>query len=219
MTRPAQLPLHGRMNFRETSKERLLKFWQDVVRKTGVEIRFQERVTGISPLAGGGFEIASTRGKYLSRAVLLAIGRRGTPRQLGVAGEDLAKVVYRLVDAEQYRGKKVAVIGGGDSALEAAVSLAGQSGTEVTLSYRRDVFDRVKLKNRERLESLAKSHKITLLMRSEVDTIEAKSIHLTQDGRRLTLANDAVIICAGGVLPTGFLKAIGIAVEMKHGTA
>jgi thioredoxin reductase/Pyruvate/2-oxoacid:ferredoxin oxidoreductase delta subunit len=218
MTAPVTLPLVGKVKFTETSKEALLKFWSKVVAQTGLKINFGERVERIDR-DGGGFAVKTTRATYRSRAVLLAIGRRGTPRKLGVPGEDLPKVVYRLIDPEQYRGQHVLVVGGGDSALEAAASLAEERGTKVTLSYRSDAFGRAKPKNRQRVEAAAASGRATVLLKSEVKRVAEQSVELELDGRPVTIRNDAVIVCAGGILPTEFLKGIGIAVETKYGTA
>jgi thioredoxin reductase (NADPH) len=216
MTAPVQLPLIGKMKFNEVSKEALLEFWQGVVRKAGLNVRFNERMEAIER-AGGGFVVKTTRGAYRARAVLLAVGRRGTPRKLGVPGEELPKVVYRLVDAEQYRGQRVLVVGGGDSALEAALALAEQPGTKVALSYRGKAFDRVKPRNRERLEAAGK--RIQVLLGSTVEKISAREVALHQDECSTSLSNDAVIVSAGGVLPTDLLKGIGIEFETKRGSA
>ncbi len=126
MTAPATLPLIGKMNFREISKEKLLAFWKRAARDTGLEVSYGERVESITGI-NTGFVVKTTRGEHTTRAVLLAIGRRGTPRRLGVAGEELPKVVYRLVDPSQYKGKNMLVVGGGDSALEAAASIAEEA--------------------------------------------------------------------------------------------
>ena len=223
MTAPATLPVVGKVNFRETTKEALLTFWEDVLEKTGVQIQFQERVEKVSPIgaisAGLGFEIKTTAGTYKTRNILLAIGRRGTPRKLGVPGEDLTKVVYRLVDAEQYQGKHVVVVGGGDSAIEAAISIADEPGTTVTLSYRGDAFNRSKAKNRKKLEKIMEEDRLRVLPKSNVKSISANSIHLQTEDGPAVLANDAVIVCAGGILPTGFLKDIGVEIETKYGRA
>lgn len=218
MTAPVTLPLVGKVKFAETSKEALLNFWKKVVAQTALKINFGERVERIDR-SGDGFTVKTTRSSYRSRAVLLAIGRRGTPRKLDVPGEEQSKVVYRLIDPEQFRGKHVLVVGGGDSALEAAASLADERGTTITLSYRNDAFGRAKPKNRQRVDAGAASGRIKVLLKSEVSRITGQSVELKHDGRPVTIKNDAVIVCAGGILPTEFLKSIGIAVETKYGTA
>jgi thioredoxin reductase len=129
------------------------------------------------------------------------------------------KVVYRLIDPEQYRGRHVLVVGGGDSALEAAASLAEQPDTTVALSYRGDAFQRAKSRNRARVDAATRDGRLNVLIGSEVKEIFADGIALVQRGQPLTMRNDAVIVCAGGILPTGFLKSIGIAIETKYGTA
>lgn len=217
MTAPVQLPLVGKVKMTEISKEALLEFWHGVVGKTGLTIHFRERMEEIRP-DGEGFLVKTTAGEYSTRAVLLAIGRRGTPRKLGVDGEDLPKVVYRLIDPEQYRGQKVLVVGGGDSALEAALAIAEQPGAEVALSYRSEVFGRVKPKNRARLDEAQASGRILVMLNSNVKLITPHSVTLDKTGEPVDLPNDAVIISAGGVLPTDLLKKIGIRFETKHGT-
>lgn len=218
MTRPVSLPLVGRVRFSETSKEKLLEFWQGVRRKTGVAIRFGERVDAIER-DGDGFRVRTTKGVYRSRAVLLAIGRRGTPRTLGVPGEEKPKVAYRLIDPEQYAGRAVLVVGGGDSALEAAASIAEVAGTRVTLSYRDAAFARAKPKNRARIEEAAARGRVSVLYQSNVKAIRESSVEIDRHGQAVHVPNDAVIICAGGILPTAFLQKIGVEVETKYGTA
>ncbi len=218
MTRPAKLPIIGKMNFRETSKEELLSFWQEAEREAGLTINYEERVEDITK-SGDGFEVRTTRGQYSTNAVLLTIGRRGTPRKLGVPGEEQAKVVYRLIDPEQYRGSHVLVVGGGDSALEAATSIADEPGTTVTLSYRNDSFSRAKLKNRNKVEAAQRARRLNVLFESSVIRIGKHDAEIEKAGKTMVGKNDAVIVCAGGILPTGFLKSIGVEVETKHGTA
>src|ERR1700690_3370044 len=118
MTAPVELPIVGKVQFRNTSKETLLKFWQDACKNNGLKIRYRERVEAIEA-KDGAFHVRAGGQQYVACAVLLAIGRRGTPRKLGVPGEELPKVVYRLIDPEQYRGSKVVGVGGGARALEA----------------------------------------------------------------------------------------------------
>lgn len=168
---------------------------------------------------GNGFHVKTSRGSYHTGAVLLAIGRRGTPRKLEVPGEELPKVVYRLIGPEQYRQQHVLVVGGGDSALEAALAIAEEPGTIVTLSYRGDAFGWVKEKNRQRLQETEKKGRVKVLLQSNVKKIEPNKVTLDLAGKLLELQNDSVVVSAGGVLPTPFLKEIGIMVETKYGTA
>jgi thioredoxin reductase (NADPH) len=218
MTAPAELPLVGKVRFRNTSKEELLAFWQEAERKTGVKIHYRYHVEGIARTPEG-FLVRTSKGEFRTRSVLLAIGRRGTPRKLGVEGEQLPKVVYRLIDAEQYRGKRVLVVGGGDSALEAAASIAEVDATEVTLSYRGDAFARAKARNRERVQQASVSGRLRALLKSNVLKIEPGSVLVDCDGRPTRFDNDVVIVSAGGILPTAFLASLGIDIETKHGAA
>lgn len=218
MTQPVDLPIAGKMHFKETSKEDLLEFWQEIEEKTGIKIQYNTMVASIST-RDRGFEVNTSQGEYTTDKVLLAIGRRGTPRKLGVPGEDLSKVVYQLIDPDQYVGQKVLIVGGGDSALEAALSIADAEGTEVSVSYRSDSFSRAKAKNRERIDEYASTSRIRLYLSSTVASILEHEVMLEQNGETLKVANDAVIVNAGGILPTGFLKETGISVETKFGTA
>ncbi len=217
MTVPAELPMAGKVKFKEITKEKLLEFWQRVEKQTGVKINYKERVEEITK-NGHGFAVKTTRDTYHTRAVLLAIGRRGTPRKLGVPGEDHPKVVYRLTDPEQYRGQHVLVVGGGDSALEAATSIAQESGTVVTLAYRGETFTRAKVKNRQKVKKAEAVGTLKVLMKSHVKRITGRHVQIDQEGKLTDIQNDAVIICAGGILPTDFLRKIGVTCETKYGT-
>jgi thioredoxin reductase len=218
MTTPGTLPVVGKVTFRETSKEQLLTFWRQVEKRTGVKINYKERVEEITK-KGQVFQIKTTQTTYHTRTVLLAVGRRGTPRKLGVPGEDHPKVVYRLIDPAQYRGQHVLVVGGGDSALEAATALADEAGTVVTLSYRGEAFTRAKEKNRQRVDRAAAARRLTVLMRSEVKQILDRGVQIEQDGTLKEVRSDAVIVSIGGDLPTAFLNRVGIEVQTKYGTA
>jgi thioredoxin reductase/Pyruvate/2-oxoacid:ferredoxin oxidoreductase delta subunit len=218
MTAPMHLPLVGIIKAFEISKEELLGLWNRIVKQTTLEISFNERLEKMTPKANGFVITTSKNNSYHTKNVLLAIGRRGTPRKLGVPGEEQAKVVYRLVDAAQYEGKHVLVVGGGDSALEAALAIANEANTTVTLSYRSASFSRVKEKNKLMIDEAAQQNKISLRLQSVVKSISAMSVVLDCDGNMLEIPNDAVIVCAGGTLPTPFLKEIGVMVKTHHGT-
>lgn len=217
MTAPVQLPIYGKMKFGEVSKETLLDFWNGVVKKTGLKINFRERMETVKK-DGEGFVVKTSKKEYRTRAIMLSIGRRGTPRKLGCKGEEQAKVVYRLIDPEQYRGHHVLVVGGGDSALEAAIACAQEPGTTVTLSYRSEAFSRVKQKNREQVQQAQATGKLKVALSSKIEEIGADTVAIEQGGKKQNIKNTAVIVCAGGILPTPFLKEIGVQVETKFGT-
>ncbi|MEX8520319.1 MAG: NAD(P)-binding domain-containing protein [Leptothrix sp. (in: b-proteobacteria)] len=219
MTAPFELALVGKVKFGEVQKEKLLAFWLDVVQRTKLQISFSECMEGVTP-DGAGFVVKTSRGSYRARSVLLAMGRRGSPRKLDVPGEEGSpKVVYRLIDAEQYRGQNVLVVGGGDSALEAAIAVSEQPGTTVTLSYRSGAFSRVKAKNRTRVEEQQAAGRLRVVLNSQIKTIGTDTVDLHFDGENERLPNDAVIVCAGGLLPTPLLQSIGIRFDTKFGTA
>lgn len=218
MTAPAILPIVGKMQFKETTKEALMEFWQGVVEKAALKINDRERVESLEADKTG-FHVKTNTSEYHTRAILLAIGRRGTPRKLGVPGEEVAKVVYRLIDPAQYQNQHVLVVGGGDSALEAAFSIAAEPGTTVTISYRSDTFSRAKEKNRNMVAEATREGKLRLLMSSNVKQIEPDKVIVKTADDEVCIDNDAVIVCAGGILPTAFLKNIGITVDTKFGTA
>ncbi len=218
MTTPVELPLLGKLRLTSTSKEELLQFWQRAERQTGIAIRYQERVESIKA-RNGGFIVKTTRTRYAAASVLLAIGRRGTPRKLGVPGEQLSKVVYRLIDPQQYTGQRVLVVGGGDTALEAAADIAEATDARVAICYRGTSFIRAKSRNRQRLEAARRRGRLHALMNSNVREIGPEAVVVEQRGKLLRIPNESVIVAAGGVVPTDFLQSVGIEVESRFGTA
>lgn len=218
MTAPVKLAIIGTVKFGEVQKETLLKFWHDVVRQTGLKIAFREQMESIERAAGG-FVVRTTRGSYTARNVLLTMGRRGTPRKLEVPGEETGKVVYRLIDPAQYAGQAVLVVGGGDSALEAAIALSQEADTDVILSYRSAAFSRVKQKNRMLLAQQQAAGRLRVILVSTVKAIHADVVELSHDGAVHRYRNDAVIVCAGGLLPTPVLQKVGIQFDTKYGAA
>lgn len=218
MTAPLNLPLVGKVRFTEVSKEKLLEFWNGIVSRHDLKIRYSERMVGMKATEGG-FEVRTEHNRYTAATVLLAIGRRGTPRKLGVEGEDLPKVVYRLLEPEQYRGQHVIVVGGGDSAVEAGLALAELPDIKVTLSYRGEAFGRIKTKNRARLEQALAKKSLTVALSSQIRRLTSESVVIVSNQREETIPNDAAIVCAGGELPTKLLQAIGVTVESHYGLA
>jgi thioredoxin reductase (NADPH) len=218
MTAPAHLPRYGKVKFGEISKESLLSFWTKVAAENDLNISFQERVESITPTRSG-FEVVTSKRTLQGQTVLLTIGRRGSPRQLGVEGEGLSKVVYRLIEPEQYKDSSVLVIGGGDSALEAAATLAEETNASVILAYRGNALGRAKPKNRERIKNCVASQKLQLWLSAEVVSIADDHVVVKRAGEPQRTSNDAIIVCAGGVLPTELLKRAGVEISTKFGTA
>ncbi len=218
MTQPAELPIVGKFQFQEAQKDDLVDFWYSVIDKTGLKVETDTRVESLLREPNG-FTVQSTKGNFFTHKVLLALGRRGSPRKLNVRGEELHKVVYRLVDPEQYRQQHVLVVGGGDSATEAAIAISGQLGTTVTLIYRGKSLSRPKFSNREKLQQCQESGKINVMLSSKIVEIHEHKVTISGPNGQLDLQNDSVIICVGGLLPTPFLHKSGIEVEAKFGTA
>lgn len=209
LVQSVDIPLWGHMKGAEYTKERILEILQGLVARFRIDVRFGERVTDVKK-SGGLFSVRTEKATYVSRFVVLALGRRGTPRALGVSGEELSKVMYQLQDAESYTGQKILVVGGGDSAVEAALGLARQRGNTVTLSYRREKLVRIKRKNEERILALFREGRVRPLLGSEVVGIQTERVTLQRAGERVELANDYVFVFAGGEPPFGFLRQIGV---------
>jgi thioredoxin reductase (NADPH) len=218
MTKPVTLPLYGPLKVSEVSKEALLAKWKDIVARTGLQPMLMTgvRVDKVVRGADGIFDLATSKGSVRSQRVVLAMGRRGTPRKLGIPGEELGKVTYRLLEPERYTGSHCLVVGGGDAAVEAAIAL-GEAKAHVTLSYRGTVFDRIKKKNQEYLDKAVAAKKVTLLLKSAPVEIQEKEVILEVDKEKQPLRNDYVLIFAGGVLPTAFLEAAGVEVHTFKG--
>ena len=210
LLQPVDLPLHGRLNREEYQKEHFLELMEGLVAEHKLNIKFGAKVTGVRRIEDGLFEVGTSADMYWARSVILAVGRRGTPRKLDVPGEELPKVMYRLIDAESYRGQKVLVVGGGDSAVEAAIGLAQQPDNEVTLSYRREKLVRIKKKNEDRFAPLVASGRIKPVFSSRVVEVLPDRVRLEVGSVVHELPNDFVFVFAGGEPPFTFLKHCGV---------
>jgi len=208
-TQPVELPLYGTLKRAEYSKEDLLELFEQLVQRYKLELRFGERVEAIDR-GTDAFTVRTAKSELSARHVLLALGRRGTPRKLGVAGEELPKVMYQVRDAEQYKHQRILCVGGGDSAIEAAMGLARQPGNKVMISYRKEQFFRIKKKNKDLLAKLVKRRRIELLMSSQLLEIEPEQVRIKTADGELLLANDYVFVLIGGVPPFPLLRDIGI---------
>jgi thioredoxin reductase (NADPH) len=210
MTSPVQFPTYGEFKKSEISKEQLLAFWDMVLNRADFNVCTDANVEHIRKGKDGIFTLSTSTNLYRARTLVLALGRAGTPRRLGVKGEELPKVMYRLIEADHYTGKNILVVGGGDSAVEAAMGLASQAGNEVTLSYRKTSFHRIKERNAKRIEEFMRRGKLNVIFESAPVEFRPDSAVLSVRGQLLVLRNDFVWIFAGGTPPTDFLKQIGI---------
>ncbi|NUQ82421.1 MAG: NAD(P)-binding domain-containing protein [Bacteroidetes bacterium] len=211
MTAPIELPLGERLNKLEYRKEKLLELWTQWTTNHRLTIEFGTKVTSILVESDGRFSVIPEGKDPLSAgAVILALGRRGSPRKLNVPGEELEKVAYTLIDAAAFSSSKILIVGGGDSAIEAAMALSFQKGNEITLSYRQDSFSRIKARNQERIDQYLKSGKIKVIWNSTVREIAESTVTLTTPEGTTTLKNDEVFIFAGGELPFPILKGAGV---------
>ena len=203
------LPLDTHLEDAEYTKETLLELLERLITQARLPVRFGQRVTDVRRDSGL-FTVTTGESAIQARFVVLALGRRGTPRKLNVPGEELPKVMYKLIDAESYNDQRILVVGGGDSAVEAAIGLARQSGNEVTLSYRKDRLVRIKQKNEQRFNRLVGAGKVKLVFSSEVTEILPAAVRLRTPGGSVEIRNDYVFIFAGGDPPIGLLNKIGL---------
>lgn len=217
-TTPLEFPLFGKLNKRELSKEHLLAFWDMVLNRVEFNVVADARVDDIKRGMDGIFTVMTATQRYRTRTVVLATGRSGTPRKLGVPGEQLPKVMYRLIEADQYRNKRILIVGGGDSAVEAALALAQQNNNQVTLSYRRQEFTRIKERNASLLTECRRENKIKVVFNSVPVEFRQDSVILSVKGKLHMLPNDFVWVFAGGTAPHDFLKKIGVELGMRDMT-
>jgi putative YpdA family bacillithiol system oxidoreductase len=210
LTAPVDLPLHGRVKISEITKEDLLALWQQIIGRFALDIRTHRKVESIDSDQQG-FVVHAGAERIRAASVILAVGRRGSPRKLGVPGEELTKVAYRLIEAEKFAGRNLLVVGGGDSAVEAAVGLANQRGTTVTLSYRREEFVRLKEKNEKRIAEYIAAGRVRTLFQSEVAEIRRENVIIHERGNILhQVPNDYVFVFAGGEPPVELLRRCGV---------
>jgi thioredoxin reductase (NADPH) len=218
LTSPVELPIYGKFKKTELSKEDLLAIWHEVLGKVEFKFRSGEKVEDVKKGEDGIFTVKTTKSEHRALAVVLALGKGGIPRKLGVKGEELPKVMYRLIEADHYVNKNILVVGGGDSAIEAAMGLANQVGNKVTLSYRKECFTRLKDRNEKRIQECMQKGKLTVIFNSMPVEFKQNAVTFEVNGKTEELPNDFVWIFAGGEPPTAFLKKIGVQVGLRDTT-
>lgn len=218
MTSPISVPGYGTLDVREVEKEELVATWREMVDTTGLEVNTGEVVKAVVPTEDECFVVETSADAYKTRRVVLAIGRRGIPRKLGIPGEEGENVYYALAEPEAFAGRRIVIVGGGDSAVEAAMMLADQSGTTVRLSYRKDKLSRIKPKNHERFEAAVAAGRVEPLWETNLARIGPAEVAYTDAAEQEhVLPNDEVFVFIGGELPTAFLEACGIKMDTHFG--
>ena len=215
MAEPIEMPLYGSLYVADGTKETLLGVWEAIVANTGVQVKTNERVESIVRSPEGAFSVTTARGSYKARCVVLAMGKRGVPHRLEVPGAELAKVTYRLIEADSYQDQDVLVVGGGDSAVEAALALSKAGRNRVTLSYRGSEFKRLRQRNLDQLKNAESSGSCRVLRNSHLREIHAGDVVIDVDGKLTNLKNDFVIGLIGGESPETFLCKVGVEIVEK----
>ncbi len=217
MTQPVRLPLHGWLKATSFQKEELMELWTGLAKKHSLPIRTGVEFQGLERVEEGHYVVRTSKGAISANNVVLALGRRGTPRKLGIPGEDLPNVAYNLIDAQSYEGRNILVVGGGDSAIEAALALAEQPGNQVSISYRQAAFSRLKVKNEKRIAEALGNGQIQGIFQSQAKAITPTDVVLEVKGEsgaeEWVIPNDEVFIMAGGVPPFSLLEKAGVSFD------
>ena len=217
MTEPVVLPIWGKFGRRVIPKEELLDTFHRIVDTTHIAFQEGVKVLGIDGEAGR-FLVRTAAGDFPAARVVLAAGRRGTPRRLGVPGEDSPAVYYGIREPEVFAQQRVLVVGGGDSAVEAALQLA-DGGAEVALSYRGAELARCREANRAAVKAASEAGRIAMLLPSTVQEIHDRDVVIDFSGARKSLSDTNVVVSIGGELPLEFLARCGVALRRYHGEA
>jgi thioredoxin reductase len=209
MTRPVEIPLYGWLKKHEYTKEELLEIWEDIQKRFDLEVKTDDKLENIEKI-NRQYKLITKNNSYLSTNVVLALGRRGTPRKLSVPGEDQPKVMYKLLDAETYQNEDILIVGGGDSAVEAAMGLARQPGNRVTISYRKSKFVRIKTRNEQLITNMLINGQIEIIFNSHITEISESSVTIQKNSDVISIPNSYVFIFAGGEPPFPLMHKIGI---------
>jgi thioredoxin reductase (NADPH) len=218
MTGTLDLPLYGPVRQRKMSKEELVGLWTDIRTRTSPPLSTGELCESIQRDPDGMWRVLTDRGQHRAANVVLALGVRGSPRKLGVPGEDLPKVAYRLLEPEEFAEKHVIVVGGGNSAVESALSLSDSNRcASVAISYRRDKFARCRAENRRRIDEAIANGRVTPLLGTELVDIAEDRVTIRGHGADTERANDALIVQIGGTAPADLLRSFGVELVTKYG--
>ncbi len=221
MSHPFKLPLFGEIKFptNKVVKEDLLAIWNRIRKKASLNIKEQTRFDNLKK-EGNYFLIQTSQGVLKAQKVILAMGVRGSPRRLGLPNEDLPKVTYNLIDAQQYINNDIIVVGGGNAGVEAAQMLAAPNlKNRVKLLVRGSNFDRCNEENIKKISALEKLGLVEIWFNSTIKQINPNDAIITKNGVDSQIPNQYIFIFAGAELPHNFLMSLGISMDKKFGEA
>jgi len=212
---PDATPPKGKLWLDGARKEDLIARWHQIVRENGLEVRTEEGLKSLERRGDGAFRVVSDKAEYRARRVILATGQRGNPRKLRVKGEERERVYHRLYAPRHYKDQDILVVGGGNSAVEAALVLAEQN--RVRLSYRGSEFSRLFKDNARKLNSAVAEKRIELLHHSNVlefgDRVARLEIDHGGHQESIETPYDHAFVLIGAELPATFLKSLGVKME------
>ncbi len=212
---PDDTPPKGKLWLDGATKEDLIARWDSIIRENGLEVRAEEPLTSLEKQKDGTFIAHTPKGKYRAKKIVLATGQRGNPRKLGVPGEDQPHVYHRLYSPRKYHDEEILVVGGGNSAVEAALTLSERN--KVVLSYRGSEFARIFKDNRKKIDEAVAAGRVEMVFNSQIREFRGKEAVLSidrggsQDER--TVRTNHVFILIGADVPVKFLTALGIRLE------
>jgi thioredoxin reductase/ferredoxin len=211
MAEPYDIRCVGLLPVWDSTKEQSILEWNRLLESVDLNLHMKEAVDSIKS-EGSSFVVKSDKGSYRAQRVLLCIGTRGKPRRLGVTGEDQDFVQPLLDDPDKYQGRTVLVVGGGDSAVEAAIALSTpELRNKVILSYRGKQFNRVKAKNRQDLDVAINQQRVLVLFGSTVQEFNKSATTLKlSDGRTRPIPVQNAFVLIGGDPPVKWLESMGI---------
>jgi thioredoxin reductase/ferredoxin len=217
MAEPYDVPNLSLLPAFDSSKEEMIPIWQELIERVGLKVQLNQTVETVAKRPDHLFDVHTNGGDYVAQRVVLSTGLRGKPRTLRVPGENQAKVRSLLEDPDDHRGRAVCVVGGGDSALEAAIALA-DAGAKVVLSYRGRSFARAQPKNKSQVEGYAAQRRIKIKYMSQVVEFAADTVTLQMaDGTQKRYPNHAAFVLIGADPPVKWLNKLGIRyVERPH---
>ncbi|MFQ5654409.1 MAG: NAD(P)-binding domain-containing protein [Planctomycetota bacterium] len=211
---PDTAPAKGKLWLDGATKENLVGRWRQIVEENHLDVHIEEPLVSLRREDAGFFIARTPKADYRARKVILATGQRGNPRRLGVPGEDREWVYHRLYSPRHYTGEGILVVGGGNSAVEAALTLSERN--RVVLSYRGGELARIFKDNRAQLDAAVAAGRIEVVFRSLVKEFRDREAVLSIGGdgeEERVVRSDHAFVLIGAELPVSFLRSLGIKLE------